>query len=98
MQTKVKLNLGVYKMEARQESYTSAALLCVSQAQILFYCCMRSQARLMTLGTVASNGCLVSALDDAGRNVTGGKNLMFRETATPVPFCLPEIKTGLTWN
>jgi len=52
----------------------------------------------MTLGTVASNGCLVSALDDAGRNVTGGKNLMFRETATPVPFCLPEIKTGLTWN
>jgi len=27
------------------------------------------------------NGCLVSALDDAGRNVTGGKNLMFRETA-----------------
>jgi len=54
--------------------------------------------RLKTLGTAASNGCLVSALDDAGRNVTGGKNLMFSKTAAPVPLCLPQIKTGLTWN
>jgi len=45
-----------------------------------------------------SNGCLESAWDDAGRNVTGGKNLMFRETAVPVPLCLPHIKTGLPRN
>jgi hypothetical protein len=45
-----------------------------------------------------SNGCLVSALDDAGGNVTCDKKLMFRETAVPVPLCLPQIQTRLPWN
>jgi hypothetical protein len=41
---------------------------------------------MKTLDMAASNGSLVSALDDAGRNVTGSKNLMFRETAAQCQF------------